>query len=267
MTKKYTVEEIKEEVKKRYSEIAKKNATCCGGNKNSTKDIGEKIGYRQEQLAILPEEANLGLGCGNPFMVAEIKTQDIVLELGSGAGIDAFLAAKKVGSNGKVIGLDMTEEMIELANEIAYRNEYTNVEFRLGEIENMPIDDESVDVVISNCVLNLVPDKKKAFEEIYRVLKVGGRMSISDIVVNGKLPQEIRESLDSYAACISGAIDKESYLQLMLDAGLKDVQVRHETRYKTDEELIYVKDLDQEVNLKEQKKDYEILSILVTAKK
>ncbi|MDH5418820.1 MAG: arsenite methyltransferase, partial [Candidatus Bathyarchaeota archaeon] len=164
-------------------------------------------------------------GCGNPTALAELKEGDVVLDLGSGGGIDAFLAAKKVGPKGKVIGVDMTEEMVQLAKDNAERMKVENVEFRLGEIENLPLEDEIFDVLISNCVINLSPDKDKVFGEAFRVLKPGGRVLISDIVTQGELPDEIRENPEMWAACIAGALDEKVYLQKIMNAGFEKVEV------------------------------------------
>jgi SAM-dependent methyltransferase len=188
-----------------------------------------RIGYSKDDLAQVPAGANLGLGCGNPLALASIVPGETVLDLGSGAGFDAFLAAARVGPAGRVLGVDMTPEMIEKAQEAADTSDYTNVEFRLGDIENLPVEDCSVDLVISNCVLNLVPDKPKAFREIVRVLKPGGRIAISDIVLDGPLPEALQGSADAYCSCISGASSRTDYLAGLEAAGLQEVQVCAET--------------------------------------
>jgi ubiquinone/menaquinone biosynthesis C-methylase UbiE len=169
--------------------------------------------------------ADASLGCGNPLAIAEIQPGEVVLDLGSGGGIDCFLAARQVGPEGKVIGLDMTTEMIKLARNNAKKMGATNVDFRYGEMEDIPLPDSSVDAVISNCVINLSPDKDAVFSEVYRVLKPGGRMSVSDIVVDGQLPQAIRQSLDSWAGCIAGALDESDYLGKIEAAGFQEVEV------------------------------------------
>jgi SAM-dependent methyltransferase len=219
----------KEWVKERYGAIATGaqqgccgEASCCGDGASAT---AERVGYTQEDLAAVPEGANLGLGCGNPIALAGIRLGETVLDLGSGAGFDAFLAAVRVGPTGHVIGVDMTPEMIEKARANAAAGGDANVEFRLGDIENMPVEDGSVDLVISNCVLNLVPDKSKAFREIVRVLKPGGRLAVSDIVLDGPLPESLQGSEDGYCSCISGAIGREEYLAKLAAAGLQEVQV------------------------------------------
>ena len=192
-------------VKERYGDIAKGSSSgcalaCCGGSPSLVNivNIGKALDYADEDLLLAPGEANLGLGCGNPVGIARLKEGEIVLDLGSGAGFDAFLAAKSVGKTGKVIGVDMTPEMVEKAKENAERLNFSNVEFRLGEIERLPVQDNSVDVVISNCVINLSQDKPSVFREVYRILKPGGRVSISDILRSGEIPQEIRDDPAAY---------------------------------------------------------------------
>jgi SAM-dependent methyltransferase len=187
--------------------------------------VAESIGYTHEDLAAVPAGANLGLGCGNPIALASIVPGETVLDLGSGAGMDAFLAAERVGPTGRVIGVDLTPEMIAQARANAERSGCTQVEFRLGDIEALPVEDASVDLVISNCVLNLVPDKAKAFAEIVRVLKPGGRLAISDIVLDAPLPESLRENEGTYCCCISGAIGREEYLARLAGAGLQEVAV------------------------------------------
>jgi SAM-dependent methyltransferase len=218
----------KEWVKERYGAIATGaqqgcccETSCCGGPAAAA----EGVGYTQEDLAAVPTGANLGLGCGNPIALASIEPGETVLDLGSGAGFDAFLAAARVGPAGHVIGVDMTPEMIAQARANAENGGYTNVEFRLGDIESLPVADASVDLVISNCVLNLVPDKAKAFAEIARVLKPGGRIAISDIVLDAPLPDALQANEGAYCSCISGAIGREEYLAKLAAAGLRDVHV------------------------------------------
>ncbi len=221
-------ERIKNAVKARYSQIAERSQqSCCSSCGCGIGPLAqtEAIGYSGEDLERIPEESVMGLGCGNPTAIAELKPEETVLDLGSGAGIDAFLAADKVGPNGSVIGVDMTEEMIDKAADIAKCNGYTNVEFRLGEIEKLPVDDSSVDVVMSNCVINLAPDKAKVFREAYRVLRPGGRVSISDIVADRALSDEMRNDLDAWAGCIAGALEQRQYLRIIKEAGFADLQV------------------------------------------
>ena len=183
------------------------------------------IGYSAEELQAIPEEARMGLGCGNPTALASLKEGEVVLDLGAGGGIDCFLASVAVGRTGKVIGVDMTPEMLHSARDNARKGGYDNVEFRLGEIENLPVADSTVDAIISNCVINLSPDKRRVFEEAYRVLKPGGRVMVSDIVLTGELPENIRNSLAAYAGCVAGASLKEDYLATIANAGFENVEV------------------------------------------
>lgn len=230
-------EEIKKIVKKGYSKIARKNASCCTPLESCCSDgaasqnISRKIGYTDKDLEVVPEEANLGLGCGNPVALASLKEGEIVLDLGSGAGFDCFLAAQRVGKKGRVIGVDITPEMIEKARQNARQGQYENVEFRLGEIEKLPVADNSVDVIISNCVINLSPEKEKVFSEAFRVLRPGGRMMIADIVLLKPLPDFIQDSLEAYVGCLSGAIMRNDYLKLIKKAGFSRVKVIDENPF------------------------------------
>ena len=235
---------VKEYVKKRYSEIAQCaraecsscSTSCCSSTSCGTPPqyVAWKIGYSPDDIESIPEESVLGLGCGNPVALASLKEGETVLDLGSGGGIDAFLASKKVGPTGKVIGVDMTDEMLKRATETASKHGYSNVEFRLGEIENLPVEDNSVDVIISNCVINLAPDKLKVFKEAYRVLKPDGRLMVSDLVTNGELPDEVRKSFDAWAGCIAGALEKSDYLNKIAEAGFKNVKVASQKPYTID---------------------------------
>ena len=210
-----------EQVADRYGEIARSGGTCCGGKEHpGTIRHAEHIGYSRAELDQLPDGANLGLGCGNPTSLTMIREGDVVLDLGSGAGIDCFLAAPKAGTTGRVIGVDMTDDMIESASAYARDKGYTNVEFRKGRIEQLPVSDASVDLVISNCVINLAPDKSVVFDEIARVLKPGGRAAISDIVLFDTLPEAVVNDVEAYIGCISGAERAGDYLHLALRAGL-----------------------------------------------
>ena len=216
-------EEIKKVVQDSYGKLAQQSSGCgckCSCGSDTSQVISKSIGYSDEEMSAVPE-ANMGLGCGNPIAISKIKTGDIVLDLGSGAGFDAFLAAKKVGERGKVIGVDMTKEMIVKATILANKYKYQNVEFKLGEIENLPIDDNSIDIIISNCVINLAPDKLKVFKEAYRVLKQGGRMYISDIVLLEDLSEEQRNDENLIAACVGGAILKDDYIKIVEQSGLQ----------------------------------------------
>ena len=225
--------DIKDIIKKGYGQIAKTSAQCgcgsCGCSSNMTvqKQSGE-MGYSEDEMNEVPDDSNLGLGCGNPTAIASLKEGDIVLDLGSGAGFDVFLAAKKIGSTGKAIGVDMTDEMLKKARVNAERGGYTNVEFKKGDIENLPIDNNSIDVVISNCVINLAPDKAKVFKETYRVLKTGGRLMVSDVVLVKPLPEDLKNDKDLLVGCVSGAILKDEYLNLLKEAGFSNITIHKE---------------------------------------
>jgi len=217
--------EVRKSVRDSYAKVAKKGSSCCEDSSKST-DVSKIIGYSQEELTSIPDASNMGLGCGNPTTIASLKEGEVVLDLGSGGGLDCFLASQKVGQTGKVIGVDMTPDMLDLARDNAEKNNFTNVEFRLGEIENLPVADNSVDIIISNCVINLSPEKQRVFDEAYRVLKPGGRIAISDIVLLKPLPDAIRDNKKLLAACISGAELKNRYLEMIETAGFKDIQVQ-----------------------------------------
>ncbi len=209
---------IKSIVKENYSKIASNNSCCCSCSCSDSEKISKSIGYSEEEMNNVPE-ANLGLGCGNPTALAKIKEGDIVLDLGSGAGFDVFLASKKVGERGKVIGVDFSEEMIERAKQNAEKYGYKNTEFRLGNIEELPVEDNSADIIISNCVINLAPNKEKVFEESYRVLKKGGKMFVSDIVLLGELTDEQKSNEELISGCVAGAIQKEDYINMIKKVG------------------------------------------------
>lgn len=197
---------------------------CCGGGVD-TEAVARAIGYGTEELTSAPEGSNLGLGCGNPVAIASLREGETVLDLGSGAGFDCFLAARKVGNGGRVIGVDMTPEMLERARKNAAKGGYANVEFRLGEIEHLPVSDSSVDAVISNCVLNLSPEKPQVFREAFRVLTPGGRLAVSDVVASGPLSPEMRENLDLYAACVSGAAAVSELEEQLREAGFMQIRI------------------------------------------
>lgn len=226
--------EIKKIVKGKYAEIATGtnsccNSTCgCGYIPKSNNQIAKEIGYSSEDIK-QGEGANLGLGCGNPVALGKIKEGDTVLDLGCGAGFDCFLASKKVGETGKVIGVDMTEEMIAKAKENARKQGIKNVEFLLGEIESLPIDDNSVDIIITNCVINLTPDKLKTFKETHRVLKMGGRIYLSDIVLLEELSEQQRNDEDLLSGCVAGALLKDDYLEKIRSAGF-DTKILYENK-------------------------------------
>ncbi len=214
---------VKEMVREGYGKIAVQSCSCCGSG--DCEEISRKVGYGERQLEEIPDEANLGLGCGNPTALASIRAGDTVLDLGSGAGLDCFLASARVGSGGRVIGVDMTPEMVDRATRNAREHGYGNVEFRLGEIERLPVEDGSVDLILSNCVINLSPDKPQVFAEAFRVLKPGGQLCISDLVLTGNLPDGVRTSVAAYIGCLSGAVRKERYLQFIRDAGFSGVSI------------------------------------------
>jgi SAM-dependent methyltransferase len=218
-------DELREKVRERYGNVAKKSSSggCCGSAGKEVA-ISQAVGYSPSELGAIPAEANLGVGCGNPTAFAEIRPGDTVLDLGSGAGIDCFLAANAAGAEGHVIGVDMTDEMLERARTNAERGGYTNVEFRKGMIEDLPVEDASVDVVISNCVINLSPDKARVFSEIFRVLKPGGRMLVSDIVLAEPLPEAVSSSIEAYVGCVAGAMLAEDYLALAKKSGFATVE-------------------------------------------
>ncbi|MDM8000078.1 MAG: arsenite methyltransferase [Dehalococcoidia bacterium] len=223
---------IKDGVKERYAQIAsqEQQPCCCSCSCDSVGTLfgAEEMGYSREDLERIPKEAIMGLGCGSPTAVASLKKGEVVLDLGSGAGVDVFIAAEKVGPKGKVIGVDITKEMVNRAKRLAKANGYKNVDFRLGEIEKLPVEDGSVDIIISNCVINLSTDKDAVFREAFRVLKPGGRLTISDIVSEKRVPAALRDDVDAWSACIAGALQKSEYLRKMADAGFGKVQVTAE---------------------------------------
>jgi len=226
-------EEIRDFIRKNYTEVAQKGSEggCCGGGcscSGAPLDIGEasiKIGYSQGDLSNVPPESNMGLGCGNPIAIAALKEGEVVLDLGSGGGFDCFLARRQVGETGYVIGVDMTPDMIKLARKNVENSGYTNVEFRLGEIEHLPVADSTVDAIISNCVINLSLDKEQVFKEAFRVLKPGGRLSTSDVVATAQLPENIKQDLALIASCIGGAEYVEDIKVMLQNAGFKNIRM------------------------------------------
>jgi len=244
---------------------------CCGPSEQTAQSAGSAVRlYSPEELAGLPESATgAAAGCGNPTAIAELQPGEVVVDLGSGGGIDCFLAARQVGPQGRVIGLDMTPEMIKLARRNARKIGATNVEFQYGEMEEMPLPDQSVDVIISNCVINLSPDKGAVFAEAYRVLRPGGRMSISDIVVAGELPPAIRSRLDAWAGCVAGALDEADYLGKMRAAGFVDVEVvsRDDVKISAAAEFADVQAQLREAGLSLEELDHQVTSIRVKARK
>ncbi len=232
-------DEIKKIVREGYAKAVNQATSCCSsssccGGTSQAKTISKTVGYSDAEISAVPEGANLGFGCGNPVALAFLKEGDVVLDLGSGAGFDAFLSAQSIGKTGRVIGVDMTPEMVAKARENAKKGNYANVEFRLGEIEKLPVEDNSIDVIISNCVINLSPDKETVFKEAYRVLKAGGRLMVSDLVLAKDLPQEIKDSVEAYVGCLAGAIKKEEYLRFIEQAGFQGIKIISESSYPVD---------------------------------
>lgn len=212
-------EEIRDNVQEFYADRARNSSSCCG-------DASQNLLYESDLLSDLPDDvANFTLGCGDPITLAQLQPGEVVLDLGSGGGLDCFLAAKQVGEDGYVIGIDMTPEMLERASAAAQRMGIENVDFRKGYLEDMPVDNDSVDVVISNCVINLSPDKPKVFAEMFRTLKPGGRVSVSDIVTSGELPEEIRKDMLAWGACIAGALEMDDYVQGLEQIGFEEVSL------------------------------------------
>jgi len=218
-------EKIRDLVRERYAEFAAgRTGCCCDGEKNNADTIAESIGYSEEEIGAVPHGANMGLGCGNPTALAALQPGETVLDLGSGAGFDALLSARRVGPTGRVIGVDMTPEMLARARDNAATAGFAEtVEFRKGTIEKLPVAADSVDVIISNCVINLSPDKPAVFREAFRVLKPGGRLAVSDILLSEPLPEDIRELAVAYVACLSGALLESDYIQAMAGAGFEQI--------------------------------------------
>ena len=220
---------IRKLVREGYSNIARAEKNNCGCS--CGENVSENIGYTRNDLDSVPKGANLELGCGNPVALSNLKKGEIVVDLGSGGGLDCFLAAKKVGLEGKIIGIDMTAEMVDKARNNCKIGRYNNVEFRLGEIENLPVADNTADVIISNCVINLSPDKQRVFNESYRILKPGGRLLISDIVLQNNLPELIKQNVQAYIGCVSGSELKTKYIELIERAGFSQVKIISQTYF------------------------------------
>ena len=232
-------DEVKKIVREGYAKVAKGTgrasgpvSSCCGTP--TPRETSKRMGYSDEEMSAAPDGANLGLGCGNPVALASMKPGETILDLGSGAGFDCFLAAKQVGSKGRVIGVDMTPEMLDKARENASKAGVANVEFRLGEIENLPVADNAVDAVISNCVINLAPDKTRVFAEAFRALKPGGRLMVSDLVLTAPLPKKVQDSISAYVGCLAGAALKTDYLRAIEQAGFEKVQIASEQPFPVD---------------------------------
>ena len=265
-----TDKELKDLVKQKYSEIAlqdqnENKASCCGSGGCST-EVYNIMSDSYESIEGYNPDADLGLGCGLPTAFALIKEGDTVLDLGSGAGNDCFVARAQTGEKGKVIGVDFTPIMVEKARENAEKRGFNNVEFRLGDIEKLPLTSNVVDVVVSNCVLNLVPNKKEVFQEILRVLKPGGHFSISDVVLVGDLPAELAQQAEMYAGCVSGAIQKETYLNLIAESGFTDIKIQKEKSILLPDDILK-NYLDEESIVSFKNSDTGIFSITVFARK
>jgi len=222
-------DEARQLVRERYSKVAESNGSCCTSSAccqpGPITGISEKLGYSKQDISGVPEGADMGLGCGNPHAIASLKPGETVIDLGCGGGFDCFLAAGQVGEKGRVIGVDMTPEMISKARANALKAGYRNVEFRLGEIEHLPVPDNTADVIISNCVINLSPDKPQVFADAFRVLKKGGRLAISDIVAVRELPPEAAQNTDAYCGCVSGAVPVADLERMLREAGFSDIEV------------------------------------------
>jgi arsenite methyltransferase len=218
-------ETVRDKVRERYGATARGESPGCE-DKCCTHAKSEELGYSAEDAALAPEAANLGLGCGNPIAIASLKEGQVVLDLGSGAGFDCFLAARAVGATGKVIGVDMTQDMIDKAKQNAAKNGFRNVEFRLGEIELLPVEDQTVDVIISNCVINLSPEKQRVFSEAFRVLKPGGRLAVADIVATAPLPEEVKGDWAAYTGCMAGASQISDLERMLRSAGFADIKIK-----------------------------------------
>jgi len=261
---------IHDVVREHYAERARKSDSCCGSDSASACCDSKNVIYPDELLATVPDDiANFSLGCGDPITLAALQPGQTVLDLGSGGGLDCFLAAKKVGENGHVIGVDMTPEMLEKARVSAKRMNVTNVEFRHGFLEDLPVDNNSIDITISNCVINLSPDKGKVFNEVFRVLRPGGKLAVSDIVTDGPLPEAIKQSLSMWAGCVAGAVDAKDYIAMMETAGFTDISI---TPTFFDKETVdeAVKEVGDQINLMDVSQDelYKtVYSARITAKK
>jgi ubiquinone/menaquinone biosynthesis C-methylase UbiE len=261
---------IHETVREHYAERARNSSSCCGSDSASACCDSKNVIYPDELLASVPGDvASFSLGCGDPITLAALQPGQVVLDLGSGGGLDCFLASKKVGESGHVIGVDMTPEMIKKARASKARMKFKNVEFRQGFLEDLPVDDNSIDVTISNCVINLSPDKAKVFSEVFRVLKPGGKLAVSDIVTDGPLPEAIKHSLSMWAGCVAGAVDAGDYVAMLGSAGFMDISI---TPTYFDKEIVdeAVKEVGNKIDLKVISQDdlYKtVYSARITAKK
>ena len=259
-------EEVRKKVREGYGKIAR-TQKCC-----SRSEVSESIGYNKAELESVPKDADMSLGCGNPVALASLEEGETVVDLGSGGGLDCFLAAKKVGPRGHIIGVDMTPEMLDKARVNCGKGHYKNVEFRLGEIENLPVADNTADVVISNCVINLSPEKQRVFKEAFRVLRSGGRLMISDMVLLKDIPKEVKKNMLAYVGCISGAEMKSAYIQMIEEAGFDKIEIVEETTLKPHQILSDATALSimEELNLnREQAEEIvgSVASLKISAKK
>lgn len=260
-----TPDQIRQNVRNRYKAISVQeleSGSCCSSNSScceSAEQVSSKLGYSKDELSIVPSGANLGLGCGNPQAIAELQPGEVVLDLGSGGGFDCFLASRQVGETGQVIGVDMTPEMVSKARENATKGgDFTNTDFRLGEIEHLPVADGTVDVIISNCVINLSPDKPQVFKDAFRVLKPGGRLAISDVVMTAQLPSEIKNDLDVlYSGCVSGASSIEDLTNILAENGFTGITIEPK-----DESKNFIKDWVPGTNIQ----DYIVSAIIKAVK-
>lgn len=252
------MEKQREIVRQKYSEIATSGSGCCEcSNTQKPQEVALKLGYSESDLNTIPVESNLGLGCGSPVKQAQIKTGETILDLGSGAGLDCFLAVKETGPVGKVIGVDMTDQMLAKAHKNLSKTHYKNIEFRKGEIENLPVESNSIDVVISNCVINLCEDKQAVYNEVFRVLKPGGRIAISDVAQTKEFTDEIINSKEMLCSCISGAVSIKDLQEILENAGFVNIQVI--PKYESRE---FIKDWANNINIE----DY-VVSVYVNAEK
>ena len=255
MAKKHA-DDVRTFIRNKYAEVANKNSTgcgcstsppsCCGNSSVSLVELSTLTGYSQEELNNAPQGSNMGLGCGNPLAIASLKSGETIVDLGSGGGFDCFLAARKVGESGRIIGVDMTPEMIAKARENAGKGAYSNVDFRLGEIEHLPVEDGSADVIISNCVINLSPEKLNVFRETFRILKPGGRLAITDVVASAPLPQEFKTDPTLLSGCIAGAVTVEELNTMLQEVGFTDIRIR-----PLENSRMFIKDWFPDINVED----------------
>lgn len=239
-------DEIRQAVRENYGQIAESDSSCCDTSSCCTPTAQQpqllslRLGYSHQDLVAVPEGANLGLGCGNPQAIADLKPGETVVDLGSGAGFDCFLAARQVGPSGRVIGVDMTPQMITKARANAHKDGYDNVEFRLGEIEHLPVADASVDVIISNCVINLSADKRRVLKEAFRVLKPGGRFAVSDVIVRGDVPAAVKTNMELWIGCVAGALEEREFLDLLREVGFAKPSIEPTRVYKAEDAAAFL---------------------------